>query len=140
MKTATLAVTIVLIALAPASAVAQAITSETQPTTAVSPQPPRLLTLEVPKQSPAKVPYDAVVGFDGGPDIIRVCFSWAGSHYAGWSGPYCFKPYETRPGEVVVRLRTNNPGVYTLNAYAEYGNGPQKTNTISTKTGSLEVK
>lgn len=57
------------------------------------------------------------------PEINRACFSWAGTHYSGWDGPYCFRVHDVRsgaPGTFKVQLRTNNPSLYTLEAYVEY--------------------
>lgn len=95
----------------------------TVPTGPLAPGELRLLSLQAPERIQAKVPYDVVVVFDSEktPQVSRACFYWSGS--IPREGPYCFPARDVEgnlKGTFKVRLRTNNPGVYVLDGYAEF--------------------
>lgn len=95
------------------------ISCATVPTGPPAPGELRLLRMQVPGTIRSGEPYEVLTTFgaDGKPQIKKACFRWSGE------GPYCFKvenvKFET-PGTFTVRLRTNNPGSYRLDGYAEY--------------------
>ena len=94
----------------------------------------RLLSLRVSDTIRAGDPYLVVITFeaDGEPQIKEACFYWSGE------GPYCFKVRNVDlevPKNFKIMLRTNNPGSYRLECYAEYirEGKTQKTNYIGSQ-------
>ena len=110
----------------------------TVPAGPLAPGELRLISLQAPEGIQAKVPYDVVITFEANrvPQVSKTCFYWSGS--IPREGPYCFPARDIEAslnGTFKVRLRTSNPGIYSLDGYAEYVRDGKatKTNEVSTK-------
>jgi hypothetical protein len=104
----------------------------TVPTGPLAPGEVRLLSLEVPEDVRAGVPYEVVLRFEaaGQPLIPRACFFWSGE------GPFCVAGLGVTygsPGMLRARLSTRTPRFYTLTAYVEYSHGAdtRRSNQVS---------
>jgi hypothetical protein len=103
------------------------------PTGPLAPGEVRLLRLDTPSEGDMRrgVAFEVNIKFeaDGHPEMSKVCFYWSGD------GPYCTKRMKVNygsPGMIIVELRTDSFGYYSLGSYVQYvrDGKTQSTNVV----------